>query len=203
MLLILTGDAALATAQLVVTMTPQRIEEAIELAADERAAERFLDAYVIQSRTGWGNGPRIGVFTTPYARVVRAALLARKNARPFTASDLNCELLAPELHVIAVKEAPATDNTAAAVIAAVLVRRRDVKTSVVEIQRLSFAPLTKEYEERYGKTIERPATVTVFPLSALDGANEMLTIFDRTARGSSAMSGCMECAVPFDPTRIR
>jgi hypothetical protein len=38
----------------------------------------FLDAYVVQTRAGWGNGPLIGSFSTPFARVVHAALAARK-----------------------------------------------------------------------------------------------------------------------------
>jgi hypothetical protein len=33
--------------QLVVSMTPERIEEAIPLAANEKAARTFLDAYVL------------------------------------------------------------------------------------------------------------------------------------------------------------
>jgi hypothetical protein len=67
-----------AAQQVIVTMTPESVDEAIRLAADEKATAMFLDAYVVQTRAGWGNGPLIGSFSTPFARVVHAALAARK-----------------------------------------------------------------------------------------------------------------------------
>jgi hypothetical protein len=77
-----------AAQQVVVAMTPERIDEAIQLAADEKATAKFLDAYVVQTRAGWGNGPLIGSFSTPFARVVQAALAARKKGNPFATADV-------------------------------------------------------------------------------------------------------------------
>ena len=73
-------------------MTPESVDEAIRLAADDKATARFLGAYVVQTRAGWGNGPLIGSFSTPFARVVQAALAARKKGSPFATADVTPDL---------------------------------------------------------------------------------------------------------------
>jgi hypothetical protein len=78
--LFLAMGQAQAAQQVVVAMTPESIDEAIQPAADEKATVKFLDAYVVQTRAGWGNGPLIGRFSTPFARVVQAALAAPRRA---------------------------------------------------------------------------------------------------------------------------
>src|SRR5262245_16341793 len=85
-------------------LTPERIGEALALAADEPAAGKFLDGYNIQSRAGWGKGPLLGRFSTPFSRVVQAAVAAQKRGKPLTAADVSPELIAPELHVIAISQ---------------------------------------------------------------------------------------------------
>jgi hypothetical protein len=79
---------AQAAQQVVVAMTPESIDEAIQLAADEKATVKFLDAYVVQTRAGWGHGPLIGSFSTPFARVVQAALAARKRGSSFATAEV-------------------------------------------------------------------------------------------------------------------
>jgi hypothetical protein len=86
--------------QVAATLTPAALEDAIRLAGDEKAARRFLEAYVLQTRAGWGKGPLIGSISTPFARVVQAGLTARKQGNAFTMADVTPELIAPELHVI-------------------------------------------------------------------------------------------------------
>jgi hypothetical protein len=63
--------------------------------------------YVVQTRAGWGNGPRIGSFSTPFARVVQAALAARKKGNFARLPDVTPDLTAPELHVIALAQTAA------------------------------------------------------------------------------------------------
>lgn len=69
---IATGTAA--GQQIIVIMTPESVEEAIRVAADDKTARKFLDSYTAQTRAGRGNGPLIGTFSTPFARVVQAAV---------------------------------------------------------------------------------------------------------------------------------
>jgi hypothetical protein len=74
-------------------MTPESVDEVIRLAADEKATSRLLDAYVVQTRAGWGNGPLIGSFSTPFARVVQAAVAARKKGNAFAPADVTPDSL--------------------------------------------------------------------------------------------------------------
>src|SRR5215212_3943232 len=78
-----------AEGQVLARLTPEHVEEAIRLSADDAGTRRFLQAYVIQSRAGWGNGPPIGWLSTPFARVVQAARAARSTGRSFAASDVS------------------------------------------------------------------------------------------------------------------
>jgi hypothetical protein len=113
-----------AAQQVIVTMTPESVDEAIRLATDEKATARFLDAYVLQTRAGWGNGPLIGRFSTRFARVVQAAAAARRKGNPFTPADVVPALIAPDLHVIAAAQTAATDEGTAAMVLSVVLARR-------------------------------------------------------------------------------
>ena len=61
-------------------------------------------------RAGWGNGPLIGSFSTPFARVVQAAVATRKKGSAFAPGNVTPDLIAPELHVIALAQTAATDD---------------------------------------------------------------------------------------------
>jgi hypothetical protein len=63
-------------------LMPESIRDAIRLGADEKASVKFLQPYTVQTRTGMGTGPLIGVWSTPFARVVLAASAARKEEKP-------------------------------------------------------------------------------------------------------------------------
>src|SRR6476620_5292564 len=84
-----------AAQQVVAPMTDRDISDALRLAEDDKAAMRFLASYDLQIRAGWGNGPFIGTFTTPFARVVRAALAAHKKGQRFAADDVTSDLVVP------------------------------------------------------------------------------------------------------------
>jgi hypothetical protein len=85
------------------------------------ATAKFLYAYVVQTRAGWGNGPLIGSFSTPFERVVQAAIAARKNGGPFATVDATPDLTAPELHGIALAQTAATDDWTVATVLSVIV----------------------------------------------------------------------------------
>jgi hypothetical protein len=192
-----------AAQQLVTSMDTIRVEEALRLAADDEASARFLDAYVVQTRAGWGNGPLIGTFSTPFSRVVQAAVVARRKATPFGAEDVPTELLAQELHVVATAQKGWPDDTMiAAVQSVVLTAPRDNRPpSIVQPQRTE--ELTREYRAVYGMPSTEPGIVAIFPLTALTPGSVIRVTFDRPARGFTGLSTCRECVIPVDLRRVR
>lgn len=189
--------------QLVLDMTTERIDEAIQLTSDDKTARRFLESYVLQSRAGWGDGPLMGSFSTPFSRVVQAALTARKAGTSFTVSHVTPEVIAPELHVIVVSETAAIDDTAPAIVRTIAVAPRGSKNVDQRIEPLKRMALTKDYRDRYGVTMAGAGILVTFPLSVVSAAHEIVVEFDRTARGSTAMSACKECIVTFGLVRLR
>jgi hypothetical protein len=160
-LFLATGEAG-AAQQVIVTMTPESVDEAIRLAADEKSTARFLDAYVVQTRAGWGNGPLIGSFSTPFARVVQAALAARKRGSPFATADVTPDLTAPELHVIALAQNAATDDGMVATVLSVVLARRESKDPADVIQPLKMTELTAQYQNLAGTAFKGTGVVAVF-----------------------------------------
>jgi hypothetical protein len=125
------GTAACSTTARYIDSTPEHVEEALRLAADEKAAARFLNGYVVQTRAGWGNGPLIGSFSTPFSRVVQAALSARRRAAPFVRGDVPAELLAPEFHVVATTQKGWPDDTTVASVQAIVLGPRGARTRMM------------------------------------------------------------------------
>jgi hypothetical protein len=158
---------------------------------------------VVQTRAGWGNGPLIGSFSTPFARVVRAALAARKKDNSFTPTDVTPDLTAPELHVIAVAQTAATDEGMLAMVLSVVLARRGSKDPADVIQPLKTTELTAQYQNLAGTAFKGTGVVAVFPLSALVANSEIRVVFDRTARGFSGLSMCRECTVPVNLNRLK
>jgi hypothetical protein len=189
--------------QVVVATTPESFDEAIRLAADEKAARNFLSSYIVQTRAGWGNGPLIGSFSTPFARVVQAALAARKRGESFTTTNVTPDLIVPELHVIATSQLSATDDAMMASVQSVILAPHGSKNAADVVQPLKTMELTEDYQNLNGTTFEGSGVVAIFPLSALTPNSEIRVVFDRIARGSSALSTCRECVVPLNISRIR
>ena len=184
-------------------ITPANLEEAIQLATDEKTARKFLDAYVLQPRAGWGHGPLIGTFSTPFSRVVQAALTARKKGHAFTMNDVAADLVVPELHVIATPQPAASDESAVAGVLSIVIAPRGAKNATELVEPLNRMELSEQYQALHGIEIKGPATVAVFPLSAVVPNSEIRVMFDRVARGVWGASACRECIVPFDTTRVR
>jgi len=193
-------SAALAQG-LVSTMTPARIDEAIQLAGDEQLARRFLENYVLQSRAGWGSGPRIGVFTTPFSRVVRAALEARQHGKVLTAVDVPPELLAPELDVIATSQKSASDDTVVEVFSIQLVALAGAVPQVLEPLRKSV--LSREYQKAHAISVTDAGVVAVFALTSLPRQPVVRVIFEHPARAESGLGRCQQCDVALNLGRIR
>ena len=186
--------------QVAATLTPAALEDAIRLAGDEKAARRFLEAYVLQTRAGWGHGPLIGSISTPFARVVQAGLTARKQGGAFTIADVTPELMVPELHVIVLSQQPTYDESTMATVRSVFLAEHGASAGRPPSR---TEQLTKAYQSRYGVASDRPTIVAVFSLDALTPDAEVRVVFDRTVRGATALSGCGHCAVPLDTRKLR
>jgi len=189
--------------QIAAPITDRDISDALRLAEDEKAAMRVLTSYDLQTRAGWGNGPFIGTLTTPFARVLRAALAARRKGQTFAENDPTSDLVLPELHVIAYSQKSAYDQPLAAEPFSVALAPRGSRDPAAIIQPLRKEELTAEYVDRYGLESSGPAVIAIFPVAALRGEMEVRVLFDRPAKGSSPLANCRECIVPIDMTKIR
>jgi hypothetical protein len=182
-------------------LTTDGIREALLLASDEAAARRFLKTYVIWTHAGWGDGPLIGSFSTPFSRVVRAALNARAAGRTLAPEDIPAALLAPEIQVIAMSQPASGVPERSNVERIVFVRRQRTGEELIEPVRM--VPFTQRYQDATSGAVTNAAVMAVFPLEALTSATEIRVQFDRTARGSSAMATCQSCVMPIRSDSIR
>jgi hypothetical protein len=182
-------------------LTTDGIRQAIELASDEEAAHRFLKSYVIWFRAGWGDGPLIGSFSTPFSRVVRGALNARAAGRTISVEDVPAAWIAPEVQVIAMSQA-ATDADRSHVQRVVFVGRQPAGDEVV-IEPIKMVPFTQRYRDPGVGAVTNAAVIAVFPLEALANVTAVRVQFDHVARGSNAMSTCQSCLVPIQIAAIR
>lgn len=187
--------------QLVDTMTPDRVEEAIRLAADEPAARKWLRSYVVQTRSGMGAGPLIGHFSTPFARVVLAALAARKDGKRLAIADLTPDILAPEVHILVVRQPAAYRQADASVESVTITSGKNPPDPA--IQPIRAAAATSRDYILYGLGPETAALVASFPLTAIADGNGIRVIFSDVVRGSTALTNCKECTVPFSVASLR
>jgi hypothetical protein len=184
-----------ARGQLITQMTPELIGEAIE--------QRDSGSYKIQEHSGWGNGPVLGYFTTPYSRVVLAANSARKLYKTFTLADVTPELLAPEVHVYALARAIGGRMDAIANVQAVVVMPAKEKDRTKAIQPIRTSELTEEYKNLMEAVMTGRSIIAVFPLSVLDEKNEVRVVFDRFVPGASAVKGCTDCGARFNLKKVK
>ena len=187
--------------QLVTEMSSKNVEAALQLAGDEKMARRFLSMYVVQSRAGWGNGPLLGSFSTPFARVVEAALAARKTGKPLAPSDVTSEMFAPELHVIAMSQQAALDDASVAAVQSIAIVDRGNSNSGAASQ--SLRQVEQEYKDRYGIESVQRGVIAVFPLSVLKAGREIRVSFDKIAKASNALAACKDCVVTLPNKGIR
>jgi hypothetical protein len=207
MLHLTTPYSAIPQERAVSSLSPAQIDDALRMAADEKAALRFLDQYVLQTRTGLGAGPRVGCLSTPFSRVVVFALDARKAGQPLNSANVPVEVLLPEVLVIAVSQPAANADNALANVEEVAIGKR-VDGKVVDIL-LPLRVRQPSAREREQYELDGTARVAIFDRDALapsfdaEVPNVVVRVrFDRVARGTSPLTACKECVVPV-PGRIR
>ncbi len=183
--------------QIVTTMTPSLVEEAMTIAADVKKAEKFLDAYVLKNRSGV-----IGVFTTPFSRVVRAAVESRKKYKPFSATDVTPEMVAPDVQVIAPSRPSMRDEKKIANVVAVVVLPRGLKDPGAAIQARTTEEMTETFKNLHGATFEGRGVVATFPLSVVTKENDVRVVFDN-AVGPGLIQSCTDCSAELKLDKIR
>ena len=187
-----------AQAQVVVTMTPEMIASAIASGAN---AKKDIGLYPLQERSGFGNGPLVGFFTTPFSRVARASYDAKRTYKPFTQADVTAEMVAPELHIYGTSTV--SDGTIVNVEAIVVMPRKSKDPSNA-IQPSKSDLIADEYKNRMGWTGKGRSMMAVFPLTVLSEDNEAHVVFDGRLPGTSMVKGlCSDCAVPFKLKDVR
>jgi hypothetical protein len=182
--------------QVVGSLTGDQIDEAIRLGADGDAAKRALAAYVIQSHRASGDGPRLGEFSTPFSRVVRRSAAEKSAGRQLLPGDVPTELLAPEVHVIAVVQETADGNPAS-------IRAITVWRNGEEVPAVRTTDLNATYRNTFNVQVSGEGVLAVFPADVVATATQIIVHLDKIAKGSSVLSGCKDCIVPLSPRLIK
>jgi hypothetical protein len=204
---LITPHFAVSQQRAVSSLSAAQIDDALRMAADEKAALKFLDQYVLQTRTGLGSGPRVGWLSTPFSRVMVVALDARKAGRTLTSSDIPTDILLPEILVITASQPAANADNSLATVEEVAMGKR-VDSKVVDIL-LPLRVRQPTARERELYELDGTARVAIFDRDALapsfdaEVPNVVVRVrFDRVAKGTNPLTACKECVVPV-PGRIR
>jgi len=192
-----------ATAQeLSFKMTPAVIQQAIELAADEKVAARFLQSYVLQARTGVGSGPLIGHCSTPFSRVVVAAVAARRAGKALTVADVEPALVVPEFQILVLPQTAAYDSPSVR-LENVLITSRATDLADSAIQPLRMASAVKRDYVIFGVPETDGGIVVAFPLNVVVAGKDVHAVFTEVVRAASGLMHCKDCVVPIPVSRIR
>ena len=144
----------------------------------------------------------IGVFSTPFSRVVRAALQAKRRKASFGTDDIGPGLLVPEVQVVAIAQKGWPDETMIATVQSVVLVRR-IGASEEVVQPLQTTELSPELRSLHGIESPDAGVVASFPMTQLTAGTTIRVTYDRTARGFSGMSMCRACNVPLDVRKLR
>jgi hypothetical protein len=177
------------------------ISAALTLAGDSAPAQKAIQAYAVQSRTGLGAGPFLGYVSTPFSRVVMASLAARKAGRTLTASDVAPALVTPELHVFLLAQTAAYEERVSTVESVVVTPRNQASGAPVQPIRVMSAS-AQDYA-LYGVPQGAGATLAAFPLTAVAPGNNLHVVFSQVIRGSSALTNCKDCTFPLNPKGVK
>jgi hypothetical protein len=135
--------------------------------------------------------------------VVQAALAAQKTGKTLAATDVSSEMIAPELHVIAMSQQAALDDSSVAAVQSVVIADRGDSNSAAAGQSLRQVELTKDYKDLYGIESVQRGVVAVFPLSVLKPGREIRVSFDKIAKASNALAACKDCVVTLPNNGLR
>lgn len=98
-LVVLLLAPAVGSTQVLSQLTPAQVAEAIALGSRPKDARSFLDLYRLRTRVLGSTGRTIGVFTTPFSRIVALALDAHERYATLTAADIPPEALNDDVEV--------------------------------------------------------------------------------------------------------
>jgi hypothetical protein len=143
-----------------------------------------------------GAGPLIGYASTPFSRIVLAALAARKAGTRLAAADVTPELLSSELHLLVLPQTAAYDQDRVALQEINIVSPSASGGPATVVGPIRMVGATRQDYVLYGIEPTDGATVASFPLSAVVVGSSLRVTFSGVARGSSPVTHCKECSVP-------
>lgn len=187
--------------QVIAQMSPQQIEEAIKLGSNEREAKRFLDNYRLRPRAFGSAGPTIGIFSTPFSRVVMLAADARDKYATVTAESIPKELLAPEVHVHVWPHQLETAPDIASVRAVVLMPKGSRNRSEA-IAPVRMSESVTNYSNLFGATWKGTGALAVFPISEFKEGREVRIVFDKSIPVVGIKS-CDDCGVEIKLGKVK
>jgi hypothetical protein len=187
---------------LVVAMTAERIREALRMGNMVPDTVRQEDLWAARDALdyGWAGYHFLGgggmAFTTPFSRVVAAAVGTPERIGVAKLEQVKPEWLAPELHVHvpSIKE-PSTVTR----VIAVFITPLGAEDPTRVVYPIRTEPMHESVRGLMGWTEEGSAVTAVFPLSVLSEANEAHIVYDAFA---SACRG-HRCVAPFDLRGVR
>ena len=190
-----------ASAQVVTEMTPELIEDARAKAED---ADRDEALYPVHERGRFMHGPVAGSFTTPYSRVVLAAIEAKETYRTFAATDVTDQMLAPELVIHGLSQPVGRDEEPIANVRAIVIMPKDSKDRSEAIQPTTSEEWTSEYQNLFGAEFAGQNMTATFPLELLTEDYEVHVVFDEVVSGTQGCCGsCDDCRIKFRLKDVR
>ena len=150
--------ASMAEAQVVMEMTPERVQEAIAYANAEENPQTFYDA--------WSGSTAIAEATTPFSRVVALAVRARRLDKQLSPADIPAEVLAPELHIRVSAGADLRVEN-------IVIMPKGEKDRSKVIQPTKTYSYTEQYKNMMGAVFDGEGMIAVFPLSVLQDGWEV------------------------------
>jgi hypothetical protein len=189
-----------AQAQIVRTMSPDRIQEAISFGANSKD----LRPYRIQEKARWSWPPLIAFYTTPFLRVALAANNAKKHYKPFGEADVTPEMLVPEIQVYAPSQA--VQGTEIANVETIVLMPSKSTDRNLAIQPKTMSSATEEYKNLYGYSGTGTSKLAAFPVDVWQEGNEVHVVFDHTipsSMGPGKSGGCIDCKSRIYLEKIR
>jgi len=182
-------------------LSDRDIDAALRIASDERAATAFLNTHRLQAHSGTDSGPMLGWLSTPFSRIVLAALAARKGGQTIGRDDIAADPFFCEFAVIATPQ-PAANRRAVAHITEIAVETR-VGTEVTDmLLPMRMRPATALERKLHGMESVSDAVVAVFSLDAVapmfEGRDPHVVVrvtFDKAAKGPTPLTACKDCLV--------
>lgn len=192
-----------ARAQVLAALTPAQIAEAIALGAKVGEAKKFLREYRLRTRGFGSNGPTVGMFTTPFSRVVALSLAAHERYAPFSPEDIDAAVLEPTIEVHAwpaVVSERRSDSIAS--VMAIVIMPDNAKDRSLAIQPLRTEHAVTTFSNLFGARRDGEGLMAVFPIAEFKQGRDLHIVFDQKIN-TVGVAYCDDCKIDIQLTGRR